>query len=58
MVGSMVSGSEAMQAVMTTGSAAGSSATGSSAASVSLPQSIGISVSAPQMQAPTIDIQA
>lgn len=30
----------------------------SSAASVSLPQSIGISVSAPQMQAPTIDIQA
>ena len=30
----------------------------SSATSVSLPQSIGISVSAPQMQAPTIDIQA
>ena len=30
----------------------------SSAASVSLPQSIGNSVSAPQMQAPTIDIQA
>ena len=30
----------------------------SSAATVSAPQNIGVSVSAPQMQSPTIDIQA